>query len=131
MIQLKTKLLATDKTAIVNTFCIKILKGGKSKIAILGEVILICVNTINIKKHILLKPRFQKRFKVGSIHRALIVRTNKNFWRIKDLWIKFNENSIVIISKQIVPLSNRVYGPILQEFCMRWPSLGCVAVCII
>jgi large subunit ribosomal protein L14 len=78
-----------------------------------------------------LKPRFQKKFKVGSIHRALIVRTSKNFWRIKDLWIKFNENSIVIISKQVVPLSNRVYGPILREFCMRWPSLGCVSICII
>jgi large subunit ribosomal protein L14 len=131
MIQLKTKLLVTDKTAIVNTFCIKILKGSKCRIAILGEVILICVNTINIKKHIMLKPRLQKKFKVGSIHRGLIVRTMKNFWRIKDLWIKFNENSIVIISKQIVPLSNRVYGPVLREFCMRWPSLGCVAVCII
>lgn len=131
MIQLKTKLLAADKTAIVNTFCIKILKGGKSRIAILGEVILICVNSINIKKHILLKPRFQKKFKVGSIHRGLIVRTNKNFLRIKDLWIKFSENSVVIISKQVVPLSNKVYGPVLREFCMRWPSLGCVAMCII
>jgi ribosomal protein L14 len=79
MIQLKTKLLATDKTAIVNTFCIKILKGSKCRIAILGEVILICVNTINIKKHIMLKPRLQKKFKVGSIHRGLIVRTMKNF----------------------------------------------------
>jgi large subunit ribosomal protein L14 len=79
----------------------------------------------------LLKSRFQKKFKVGSIHRALIVRTNKNFWRIKDLWIKFNDNSIVIISKQIVPLSNKVYGPVLREFRMKWPSLGCVAVCII
>jgi ribosomal protein L14 len=85
MIQLKTKLLAADKTAIVYTFCIKILKGSKSRIAILGEVILICVNTINIKKHLLLKPRFQKKFKVGTIHRALIVRTNKNFRRVKDL----------------------------------------------
>lgn len=131
MIQLKTKLLATDKTAIVNVFCIKILKGGKSKIAILGEVILICVNTINIKKHLLLKSRLQKKFKVGTLHRALIIRTKKNFWRIKDLCIKFNENSIVVISKQVVPLSNRIYGPILREFCMRWPSLGCVAVCII
>lgn len=131
MIQLKTKLLAADKTAIVNVFCIKILKGGKSRIAILGEVILICVNTINIKKHLLLKSRFQKKFKVGSLHRALIIRTKKNFWRIKDLCIKFNENSIVVISKQVVPLSNRIYGPILREFCMRWPSLGCVAVCII
>jgi ribosomal protein L14 len=79
MIQLKTKLLVTDKTAIVNTFCIKILKGSKCRIAILGEVILICVNTINIKKHIMLKPRLQKKFKVGSIHRGLIVRTMKNF----------------------------------------------------
>lgn len=131
MIQLKTKLLAADKTAIVNVFCIKILKGGKSRIAILGEVILICVNTINIKKHLLLKSRSQKKFKVGSLHRALIIRTKKNFWRIKDLCIKFNENSIVVISKQVVPLSNRIYGPILREFCMRWPSLGCVAVCII
>lgn len=131
MIQLKTKLLAADKTAINCTFCIKILKGGKSRIAVLGEVILICVNSINIKKHILLKPRLQKKFKVGSIHRGLIVRTNKNFLRIKDLWIKFSENSVVVISKQIVPLSNRVYGPVLREFCMRWPSLGCVANCII
>jgi ribosomal protein L14 len=79
MIQLKTKLLAADKTAIVNVFCIKILKGGKSRIAILGEVILICVNTINIKKHLLLKSRSQKKFKVGSLHRALIIRTKKNF----------------------------------------------------
>jgi ribosomal protein L14 len=59
------------------------------------------------------------------------VRTSKNFRRIKDLWIKFNENSIVVISKQVVPLSNRVYGPVLREFCMRWPSLGCVSICII
>jgi len=131
MIQLKTKLLVTDKTAIVYAFCIKILKGGKSKIAILGEVILVCVSNLNIKKHIKLKPRFQKLFKVGSIHRGLIVRTKKNFWRIKDLWIKFNENSIVIISKQIVPLSNRIYGPILREHCVRYPSLGCITACII
>lgn len=79
MVQLRSKLLATDKTAIINTFCIKILKGGKSKVANLGEVILICVNTINVKKHLLLKPRFQRKFKVGSIHRALVVRTKKNF----------------------------------------------------
>jgi hypothetical protein len=30
-----------------------------------------------------------------------------------------------------VPLSNKVYGPILREFCMRWPSLGCVSSCIV
>jgi ribosomal protein L14 len=86
MIQLKTKVLVTDKTAVVYGFCIKVLKGGaKYHIAILGEVILICINSINIKKHILLKPRLQKKFKIGSIHRGLIIRTSKNFLRVKDL----------------------------------------------
>lgn len=131
MIQLKTFLLATDKTAIVKVYCIKVLKSVKHRIAILGDVIIICVNTINIKKFIKLKTRFQKKFNVGSMHRALIVRTKSNLSRIEGVWLKFNENSIVIVTKQIVPLSNKVYGPLLREFCIRWPSLGCVSTCII
>lgn len=119
MIQLKTYLQATDKTAIVKVYCIKVLKNVKKKIAQLGDVIIICVNTINIKNFIKLKVRFQKKFNVGSMHRALIVRTKSNIKRIFGIFIKFNENSIVIVSKQVVPLSNKIYGPLLREFCMR------------
>jgi ribosomal protein L14 len=53
------------------------------------------------------------------MHRALIVRNKVNYQRIQGLFLKFNENSIVIVSKNVVPLSNKVYGPILREFCMR------------
>lgn len=131
MIQLRSFLYATDKTAIVKVYCIKVLKSSKMQIAILGDLIIICVNTINIKKFVNLKPRLQKKFKVGSIHRALIVRTKVNYNRVTGIWLKFDENSIVVVSKLVVPLSNKVYGPILREFCMRWPSLGCVSTCII
>jgi ribosomal protein L14 len=78
MIQLKSFLKATDKTAIVKVYCIKVLKSVKNRIAILGDMIIICVNTINIKNFIKLKVRFQKKFNVGSIHRALVVRTKSN-----------------------------------------------------
>lgn len=131
MIQLKSFLKATDKTAIVKVYCIKVLKSIKNRIAILGDIIIICVNTINIKSFIKLKPRFQKRFNIGTLHRALIVRTRINYTRVCGVQIKFDENSIVIVSKQVVPLSNKVYGPVMREFCMRWPSLGCVSICII
>ncbi len=131
MIQLKTFLLGTDKTAIVKVYCIKVLKSTKTRIALLGDLIIICVNSVNMKKFIKLKARFQKFFNVGSMHRALVVRTKVNYRRINDIFLKFNENSIVIVSKQVVPLSNKVYGPILREFCMKWPSLGCVSTCII
>jgi len=119
MIQLKTFLLATDKTAVVKVYCIKVLKSTKNRIALLGDIIIICVNSINVKKFYKLKARFQKRYYVGSMHRALVVRTKTNYHRINNILLKFNENSIVIVSKHIVPMSNKVYGPILREFCMR------------
>jgi len=131
MLQLKSFLKATDKTAVVKVYCIKVLKSIKRRVAKLGDLIIICVNTINIKNFIKLKPRFQKKFNIGTMHRALIVRTKLNYIRICGIQIKFDENSIVIVSKQVVPLSNKVYGPVLREFCMRWPSLGCVSICII
>ena len=131
MVQLRTLLWAVDKTAIVKVYCIKTLKSSKKRIANLGDLIIVCVNSINIKKFLKLKARFQKRFNVGTIHRALVVRAKVNYKRINGIFFKFGENSIVIVSKQVVPLSNRVYGPILREFCMKWPSLGCVSICII
>lgn len=131
MIQLKTFLLATDKTSIVKVYCIKTLKSSKKRIANLGDLIIVCVNSINIKKFLKLKARFQKRFNVGTMHRALIVRAKVNYERIKGIFFKFGDNSIIIVNKQVVPLSNKVYGPILREFCMKWPSLGCVSLCII
>lgn len=131
MIQLKTFLLATDKTSIINVYCIKVIKSTKTPIAILGDVIIVCINLINMKRHALLKARFQKSFRIGAMHRALIVRSKVNYKRINGIYIKFNENSIIIVSKFTVPLSNKAYGPILREFCMKWPSLGCISVCII
>lgn len=119
MIQLKSFLMATDKTAIVKVYCIKVLKSTKKRIAIIGDVIIVCVNTVNIKNFIKLKARFQKRFNVGSVHRGLIVRAKCNVLRIFGIFIKFAENSVVIITKQVVPLSNKVYGPLLREYCMR------------
>jgi len=73
----------------------------------------------------------QKRFFKGAIHRAFIIRVKINFRRLPGVYLKFNENAAVLITKNVVPVSNRVYGPIFREFCMQWPSLGCVSNLII
>jgi len=46
---------------------------------------------------------------------------------MSSIYINFNENSVVIVNRKIVPISNRVYGPVLRELCMNLPSLGCVS----
>jgi len=132
MIQLGTVLKVTDKTGVVLVQCIKILgASSKKRIAYIGDVILVSVKWINPRKFVKVKERKKKQYSKGTLHRALIVRTKVHYRRIYNLFVKFNENSVVLVTKNVVPLCNRVYGPILKEFCMRWPSLGCVSRCII
>lgn len=131
MIQLGSIVKVSDKTCVVLAQCIKVLGSWRKKSVKLGDVFLISVQWINPRKFILLKDRLQKKFLKGTVHRALLIRSKKNYCRISGIFIRFGENTVVLITKNIVPVSNRIYGPILREMCMRWPSLGCVSNCII
>jgi large subunit ribosomal protein L14 len=127
MIQLGTILKVSDKTGVVLVQCIKVFGPYKKRIAYLGDVILVTVKRINPKKFHNVKLFKRKKFFKGTLHRGLVIRAKYNYCRMSGLFIRFNENSIVIVNKKIVPISNRVYGPILRELCMRLPSLGCIS----
>jgi len=131
MIQLGSVLKVVDKTGIFTVICLKVLNFSKNRIANLGDVIVVSVNTINLKRFAFLKVRLQKRYRQGSIHRALIIRAKVNYCRVSGAYIKFDENSCVLVTNKNVPVTNKVYGPVLREFCTRWPSLGCVSHCIV
>jgi large subunit ribosomal protein L14 len=127
MIQLGTILKVCDKTGVVLVQCIKVFGSYKKRIAYLGDVILVSVKRINPKKFHKVKLFKKKKFYKGTLHRGLVIRAKYNYCRMSGLFIKFNENSIVIVNKKIVPISNRLYGPVLRELCMRLPSLGCIS----
>ena len=127
MIQVGTILKVSDKTAVSLVKCIKVLGQSKKKITNIGDVIIVSVQFINSKKMQKLKLNKRKRFLKGTIHRGLIIRSKVNYNRLNNIYIKFNENTVVLVNKKIVPISNRVYGPILTELARKWPSLGCVA----
>jgi len=130
MIQMGSITKVVDKTGIFTVVCLKVLNFTKVRIAKLGDVIIVSVKTINIKKFSFLKIRLQKRYRRGSIHRALYVRSKVNFCRGIGTFLKFCDNACILITTKVVPVTNKVYGPILREFCLRWPSLGCVSHCI-
>lgn len=126
MIQVGTKLKVCDKTGVNYAKCVKVYGPLKKKIAKIGDIILVSVKQINPKKFLKMKLFKRKRFLKGTLHKGLIVRTKKNFKRSNNNFINFNENAIVSVNKNKVPISNRVYGPILIELCRKLPSLGCI-----
>jgi large subunit ribosomal protein L14 len=119
MIQLGTIVKVTDKTGVVLGQCIKVLGNSCKNIANFGDLILISVKRINTSKFLNVKARLRRRFQRGTIHRGLVVRACVNFRRKTTTFLRFNENAVVLVTKRRVPVSNRVYGPILKEFCMR------------
>ena len=66
-----------------------------------------------------MKPRLRKKYSCGKLHRALIIRTKVNFVRATGCLIRFNENAAILINKKYVPLSPRIYGPVLRELCLQ------------
>jgi large subunit ribosomal protein L14 len=126
MIQVGTILKVCDKTGVMLVQCIKVLGATRYKIAKLGDVIIVSVQRINPKKFHKVKLFKRKRFFTGTLHRGLVIRTQTNYKRLAGVFIKFNENAVVLVNKRTVPVSNRVYGPVLTELCQKWPSLGCV-----
>lgn len=127
MIQVGTILKVCDKTGVSLVQCIKVLGPYKKRIAYIGDVVLVSVVHINPKKFVNMKLFKRKRFFKGTLHRGLIIRTKTNYMRANKIFIKFNENSVVLVNRKVVPISNRVYGPILVELCRRLPSLGCIS----
>ena len=105
MIQAETRLKVGDNTGAKELLCIKVLGGSRRKYATVGDVIICTVKVANpggvVKK--------------GEIVKAVIVRTAKEIRRADGSYIRFDENSWVIINDEGQPRGTRIFGPVARE----------------
>jgi large subunit ribosomal protein L14 len=85
--------------------CIKVLGGTRRKYASLGDIIVVSV------KDALPNSKIRK----GDVVRAVIVRTKKEVARSDGSYIKFDDNSAVLINPQGEPIGTRIFGPVARE----------------
>ncbi len=105
MIQMQTILVAADNSGAKKLACIKVLGGTKRRYASLGDVII-----VSVKEAI---PN--SKVKKGDVMRAVIVRTQKEVRRVDGSYIKFDDNSAVLINPQNEPVGTRIFGPVARE----------------
>jgi len=105
MIQQETRLKVADNTGAKEVLCIKVLGGSRKRYAKLGDLIV-----ITVKKTI---PN--SNIKKGEVHKAVVVRTNKEYKRKDGSYIRFDDNAVVIIDNQEEPSGTRVFGPVARE----------------
>ena len=105
MIQAETKLTAADNSGAKILYCIKILGGSKRRYASVGDIIV-----VSVKEAI---PN--AKVKKGEILKAVVVRTKKEIRRPDGSYIRFDENSAVLINASREPIGTRIFGPVARE----------------
>jgi large subunit ribosomal protein L14 len=105
MVQMQTYLNVADNSGAKKVQCIKVLGGSKRTSAGVGDIIVVAV-----KDAIPNAP-----VKKGSVERAVIVRTKKEFRRPDGTYIRFDDNACVIIDAGHNPKGKRIFGPVSRE----------------
>ena len=105
MIQMQTNLDVADNSGARRVQCIKVLGGAKRKYAHVGDIIVVSIKDA--------APN--GKVKKGQVTKAVIVRTKKEVRRPDGSYIRFDNNSAVILTKENEPLGSRIFGPVARE----------------
>ena len=104
MIQLRSRLDVADNTGARMATMIGVI-GKPSMSAHVGDVI-----TANVKE-----ASSGGTVKKGEVVRAVVVRTKHPIKRQDGSYLRFDNNAIVIIDKDLNPRGTRIFGPVARE----------------
>ena len=105
MIQPETRLTVADNSGAKILYCIKVLGGSRRRYASIGDIIV-----VSVKEAI---PN--AKVKKGDVMKAVVVRTKKEIKRPDGSYIRFDDNSAVLINAQREPIGTRIFGPVARE----------------
>jgi large subunit ribosomal protein L14 len=105
MIQTETRLTVADNSGAKVLSCIKVLGGTRRRYARIGDIVVVTV------KEAIPNAKVKK----GDVLKAVIVRTKKEIKRPDGSFIRFDDNSAVLISGSKEPIGTRIFGPVARE----------------
>lgn len=105
MIQMQSKLEVADNSGAKIVKCVKVLGGSKRMTARLGDIIVVAVQ----------QALPGGKMKKGEVKKAVIVRTVYPIRREDGSYIRFDNNSVVMLNNNNEPVGTRIFGPVARE----------------
>jgi len=109
MVYLRSRLDVADNSGARMATMIGVIGQGTSRSAGIGDII-----TANVKEA---SPG--GTVKKGEVVRAVLVRTRQPIKRDDGSVLRFDNNAIVIIDKDLNPRGTRIFGPVARELRER------------
>ena len=105
MIQQESRLRVADNSGAKEVLCIKVLGGTRRRYASIGDIFVATVKDAipgaGVKK--------------GDVVKCVVVRVKKEKRRPDGSYIKFDENTAVLINDNLLPRGTRIFGPVGRE----------------
>jgi large subunit ribosomal protein L14 len=105
MVQVESRLVVADNSGAKTVQVIKVLGGTHRRYARVGDIIVVAIKTTIANSAI----------KKGTIEKAVVVRTHKEYRRPDGTYIRFDDNACVIIDANKNPKGKRIFGPVARE----------------
>jgi len=105
VIQVQSILQVADNSGARKVLCVRVLGGSRHRYASIGDIIVVSVRVA--------LP--QSRVKKKELHRAVVVRTKKEIGRADGSYIRFDDNSVVLVDANREPIGTRIFGPVARE----------------
>ncbi|MBK6326690.1 MAG: 50S ribosomal protein L14 [Chloroflexi bacterium] len=106
MIQKESRLKVADNSGARELLVIQVMGGSVRRYGGVGDVV-----TASVKK-----AAPNSAVKKGTIVKAVVVRTNKEYKRDDGSYIRFDDNAAVILDASgSNPVGTRIFGPVARE----------------
>jgi len=105
MIQMQSLLDVADNSGAKKVMCVKVLGGSKRRYASVGDIIVVSIR----------ESSPNSKVKKGDVAKAVIVRTAKEIRRPDGSYIRFDDNSAVLVNNDGEPVGTRIFGPVARE----------------
>ena len=105
MIQQETRLTVADNSGAKEVLCIRVLGGTRKRYARVGDKIVVSVKSA--------LPGGE--LKKGTVSKAVVVRTAKEYRRPDGSYIRFDDNACVLLNNAGEMRGTRNFGPVARE----------------
>ncbi len=105
MIQQESRLTVADNSGAREVLCIRVLGGTRKRYARVGDKIVVTV------KNALPGGEMKK----GTVSKAVVVRTSKEYRRPDGSYIRFDDNACVLLNNAGEMRGTRIFGPVARE----------------
>ena len=110
MIQKGTCLNVVDNSGAKIVCCIQVVKGYRNRYANIGDVIIVSVKSLRVKR------RLTTKVKKGDVCKALVIRTKFSYKSYGSEELNFFSNDVVLLSRQDKLLATRIFGLVPKTF---------------